>query len=357
MKKIIIIGSSVAGCSAANFLAGNCDVTVYEQKKREEVGKKLCSDIVTPVFFRYAELLGLNPNKHVISKLGKAIAVSGNQISEFKTDEFKISRMSFIEDLIAKSQEKGVKFEFGEGFKDFREENGGFIVELNNKTDKCDILIGADGAMSKVAKKAGLWKDRKLFLAIQSEVPSKKLNINKDSYYVYVGKEKFGYYSYIFPSKNKTIIGIMDDPKTAKDRYNKFTEMLKIKNVEKDAALIPYPQIIPQRKNLFVIGDAGCQIKFSGGGIIPSMMSAEAIAEIIIKKDDKKLKSLNRRILMHKLATKIILKLKDEDFNEFIKILKDKKFQGLLEKRDEYSMKDYLAFLDLRLLKYIFKIF
>src|SRR3989344_4453235 len=165
-KKVIIIGSSVAGCSAANFLAEECDVAVYEQKHRQEVGKKLCSDIVTKVFLRYAAMLGLNPYNHVISKLDKAIAVSGSQISEFETDEFKISRISFIEDLISKSEKKGAKFNFNEEFIDFREEKGKFIVEFKDKTDTCDILIGADGAVSKVAKKAGLWKDRKLFLAI-----------------------------------------------------------------------------------------------------------------------------------------------------------------------------------------------
>ena len=356
-KKVIIIGSSVAGCSAANLLAEDCEVIVYEQKAREDVGKKLCADIVTPSFLKYAGILGINPDKCIISKFKKAIAVSENQIAEFKTDEFKISRIKLIEELINKAERKGAKFEFKSPFKDFKEEKGGFIVYLKDEINNCDILIGADGAVSNVARKAGLWKNRKLMLAIQSNVQSKKLDIDKDTYYVYLGKEKFGYYSYIFPSKNEAVVGMEDRPKNVREKYDNFIKILNIDKIKKDAALIPEPQIIPQKKNLFVIGDAGCHIKFSSGGIIPSMMAAEAVSDIIIKKDYGKLKKLNRRTFMNRLATKLFWNLSDKEFDHFLSVLKDRKFYELLEKRDEYSGKDYMSFMDLRLFRYLFKIF
>jgi flavin-dependent dehydrogenase len=104
-----------------------------------------------------------------------------------------------------------------------------------------------------------------------------------------------------------------------------------------------------------LIGDAGCHVKFSGGGIIPAIMAAEAAKEIIVNKDYKKLKRLNRRTLFNKMATKMIWKMNDKDFDDFFEILKDKKFQGFLGKRDELEKKEYFKLLDRRLLKFFLK--
>lgn len=356
MKKVIVIGSSIAGASIANFLAGYCDVTVYEQKYMKEVGRKLCADIVTHSFIKYSEILGLNPKKYIISRFDKAVGISEKQRVEFNTYEFKINRAKLIRDLIKKAEKKGAKFTFKKEFIGFEEKEGRFIVNIDNKHEVCDVLIGADGPLSKVAKKAGLWNNRDLFLAMQSDIPLKKLDIEKNTYYIYLG-ERFGYYSYIFPSKNRAVIGIVGNPENVKKRYDNFLDKLKIKNIKKYAALIPQPKVIRQKKNLFVIGDAGCHVKFSGGGIIPAIMAAEAISEIIINENYKKLKRLNKRIYMNRLATRIIEKFKEKDFDNFLRILKNKKFYNLIKKRDEFSMEDYAECLDLRFLKYFLRIF
>lgn len=357
MKRIIIIGSSIAGVSMANFLAGHCEIEVYEQKQRKDIGKKVCANVVTINFFKYARILKLNPEKYVTSKFNKAVGISENQIAEFKTNEFRIDREKLIEDLIKKAEKRGVRFNFEANFKEFKEEKGRFIVRIDDKIEICDILIGADGPLSKVAKQAGLWKDRKLLLMMQSEIPLKKLNIEEDSYCVYLGREKFGYYSYIIPSGKKAIIGMGDKAEDAKKKYEKFLGILNVKNIKKSGALIPEPQVIPQKKNLFVIGDAGCHVKFSGGGIIPAIMAAEAVSEIIIKRDYTKLKILDRRTYTNNLAAKIIWKFKEKDFDHLLNVLKDRKFDNLLEKRDEFSKKDYISFMDIRLMRYLLKLF
>ncbi len=356
MNKVIVIGSSIAGASIANFLAGYCDVTVYEQKSIKDIGRKLCADIVTPSFIKYLEILGLNHKDYIISQFDKAVAISEKQRVEFNTHEFKIDRVKFIKDLIKKAEKKGVKFIFKKEFLGFEEKEGKFIINIDNKNEVCDVLIGADGPLSKVAKKADLWDDRELFLAMQSDIPLKKLDIEKNTYHIYLG-EKFGYYSYIFPSKNRAVIGIVGNPENVKKRYDELLDKLKIKKIKKCAALIPKPKVIQQKKNLFVIGDAGCHVKFSGGGIIPAIMAAEAVSEIITNKNYKKLRKLNKRTYTNRLATRIIEKFKEKDFDNFLRILKNKKFYNLLKKRDEFLMEDYVEFLDLRFLKYFLRIF
>jgi len=360
--RVAIIGSSIAGSSLACLLAENAAIMVYDSKARKDIGKKFCANVVTSSFSKYVKMLGLNPEKYIISRFNTAVGISKNNRFEFKTDEFKIDREKLIEDLIARAEKKGVQFNFGTKLISLRKEGKNFLITFERGeeifTDEADILVGADGALSEVAKKTGLWNDRRFYLVMQTEIPlnNLKTDIKKGSYNVYAGKE-FGYYSYVFPSKDKVTIGVGDVPEKVKEKYNLFLKFLGIKKTGKmQAALIPEPKVIPQKKNLFLIGDAGCHVKFSGGGIIPAILAANAIKEIIVNKNYKKLKELNRRTFFNKMATKMIWKMNDKDFDDFFEILKDRKFQGFLEKRDELEKKEYFKLLDRRLLKFFFKI-
>jgi len=361
--RVAIIGSSIAGSSLACLLAENAAIMVYDSKTRKEIGKKVCANVVTSSFSKYVKLLGLNPEKYIISRFNTAVGISKHNKLEFKTDEFKVDRGKLIEDLIAKAEKKGVQFNFGTRLISIRKEDKNFLITFERGeeifTDEADILVGADGALSEVAKKARLWDDRKLYLVMQTEIPLSKLKIGlkKDSYNIYVGPE-FGYYGYVFPSKDKVTIGVGDASEKVKERYNSFLKFLGLNSrIGKiQAALIPEPKVIKQKKSLFLIGDAGCHVKFSGGGIIPAIMASEAVREIIVNKNYKKLKELNRRTFFNKMATKMIWKMNDRDFDDFFEILKDKKFQGFLEKRDELEKREYFKLLDRRLLKFFLKI-
>ncbi len=362
MKKIIIIGSSIAGASAAFFLAPYADIVVYEKKSKKDIGNKVCANVVTSLFLKYAKQLNINPKEVIVSEFNKAIGFSENNKVVFKTKEFRINRCKFIEQVIKNAQKKGVKFVFNAEFIDYAKKREGFIVKLKrgNKTitENSDILVGADGALSNVAKKAGLWENRRLFLVMHTEIPLnsfKKFRIDKKAYYIFFGRKK-GYYGYIFPYKNKIVIGAGDRVEALKSRYKDFLKFMGVKSREAHGALVPEPKVIPQKENLFLIGDAGCHIKFSGGGIIPSMMAAEAIKEIIINNNYKKLKELNRRTVINKIAARLIENLNDRDFNKLLEILKDKKFSDVVSKRDKFGKKEYFAALDFRILKLLIKL-
>lgn len=362
-KKVIIIGSSIAGASAACSLAGHYDVVVYEQKSMKDIGKKICANVVTPGFLKYAGMLGLNAGGYPINKFCRAKGFSENNCVEFKTEEYRINREKLIEDLIKLAGKKGAGFNFNTEFADFEKKGHEYIVRLKRGgkifTESCDILVGADGASSNVAKKAGLWKNRRLYLVMHTEIPfsrAKKLDIDKKTYYIYFGR-KTGYYGYIFPYKNRIIIGAGDELDKAKEKFANFLKFIGIKGGEIKAALVPEPKVIPWKKDLFLIGDAGCHIKFSGGGIVPSMISAIALKEALVNNNYKRIKNLNKRTFANGLGTKLIKRWNDRDFDRIIEILKDKKFEFLVMRRDEFRKEDYVKILDLRLLRFLLKIF
>jgi len=365
MKKVIIIGSSIAGASASCLLAGHCDVTVYEQKSKFEVGKKSCANVVTPTFLKYAAKLGLNPKRFVVDRFEKAYGFSEKNYVLFRTREFKIDREKLIPELIEKAQKKGAKFVFNAEFVDFEKKEGKFIVKLrkNRKDffDACDILVGADGALSSVAKKAGLWKNRRHLLVMQTEIPFKnlkKIKIHKRSYRIYFSKNAgyTGYYAYIFPYKNKVVIGTGNRIEKCRENYNNFLKFLGVKGGKIQAALVPEPKVIPWKDDLFLIGDAGCQIKFSGGGIVPAMIAAFAMKDAILHKDFAKMRTLNRRTFMNHLAARVVESLNDKEFDSLIEVLKKEKFSDVVIRRDELDRKDYFKLFDRLLLKFLLKI-
>jgi len=357
--KIAIIGSSIAGASSACNLAKHAEVNVFDSKSRKEIGKKVCANVFTSSFLKYAKQLNLTPKNYIVSKFDKIAFLAKNTKLMLNTSEFKINREKLIEDVIKQAEKNSAKFHFNTHFTGFKKKGNKFIIKLSrNKKiffDSCDILIGADGANSKVAKCAGLWNNRKFFLFMQTEIPAYKLSIPANTHLIYLGK-KFGYYSYIFSAKNKLIIGIGDNVDRARKTYSSFLKFLNVKSGKVQAALIPKPKLIPLKKNLFLIGDAGCYVKFSGGGVVPAMISANAVKEIILNKKYNLIKKLRYGIFFNKIITKILKKFTDKDWNIFLKIISKRKFASFIGKRDEFETKDYLKLLDFRFLRFIPKL-
>jgi len=360
--RIVIIGSSIAGASAALALSKYSNVNVFEQKKKQDIGKKLCANIVTPSFLNYSRELGLDSKQFITSRFNKAIFISKNNDLFLRTKEFRIDRQKFLDAAVKKAGKQGARFYFETEFLDFKKEDGKFVIYLRkgkkNASVKADVLIGADGALSRVAEKANLSKNRKNFLVMQSEVPLKNLKFRADrgAYYIHLNRQ-FGYYSYIFPFKDMAIIGSGNLIEKAKENYSKFLKFLRVKPKKISAALIPFPKKTRFRKNLILIGDAACSVKFSGGGIIPSMADAIAARNMLIKKDSDKFRAAKNRIFMNRIASKVFLKMKDKDLDYLLEVMKSKGFAGLLEKRDKFGKSDYMKALDIRFLRFLSKIF
>lgn len=348
--KAIIIGSSIAGSSLAYYLADSgADVVVYESKQRKDVGKKVCANIYTLMIKDILKDLGINYRDFARTHYNNFKVYSKNNSAEFKTEEYEFDRAKLLEKLISNAERKGARFVFNTSFKDFYRKNSKFIVSLKGKKfllmDSSDILIGADGALSEVAKKSGLWKRRKFFLDLQATIPrasmkNEKYLPAKDSYNLFLGKE-FGYYSYVFSSKNGIVVGLADDKgKNVRKEFENFLRFLKIKNAKVEGALIPKPKAIMPKHNLFLVGDAGCQIKFSGGGVIPAFIAAKAVKEIIVRKDWKPYNKMISRVRFNTLATAFFNNLSDKRADNLIEISKDRRFADFLKYRDYLSKQD-----------------
>ena len=143
--------------------------------------------------------------------------------------------------------------------------------------------------------------------------------------------------------------------KNIKDMFDGFLKYIGANKFELKGALIPEPKVLGTKRNLFLIGDAGCFTKFSLGGIIPAIMGAEAVSEIILNNSWRKYKALRRRLKIHQLATKILKKLDEKDFEELFEIMKSQKYREIIAKRDRFGRKEFLSLLSPKLAWFSFR--
>ena len=150
---------------------------------------------------------------------------------------------------------------------------------------------------------------------------------------IFYDKEKDWYDS----KSNGYIVGVVASPQDAKKNFSQFRKSLKIKKCDTNAALIPLPKAIKAQKgNIFLAGDAACQVKFTGGGIIPAIESAFALHDLILQKNSVKSCRLKREILLHELVTKVLSKLNAEDFGMLFETAK-KTGRDAAKSRDKLS--------------------
>jgi len=382
--KVAIVGSSIAGSMLALLLGkAGIETIVIEERAKSQVGKKVCANIVTSSFLASAEKIGINPKTFLDKKFSIAEFYSANNSIKIPVEDYEVNRKKLLEEIIKKAENRGVKFYFNtrcirikktlslphtkvygvhrfsgcseistlnrgnfqfpmpqksrdfcggavlNQISDIKKIGGSYNILMKRGSKlieaRADYIIGCDGALSNTAKSGGLWQDRKFWLAIQTKVnlgKLKKIKV-KLSHYCIFFMPKFGHYSYIFPSKKYLVIGTVANPKTAIKDFRRFTSFLKIGRCKKESALIPIPKRIrTKRGNIFIAGDAACQTKFTGGGIVPSIESCIAIRDIILKKNYAKMNELNNEIFLHQMISRVLSKMNERDLDRLFEIAK-----------------------------------
>ena len=345
-KKISIIGAGPAGCYAAYLLAKHAkkfDIEIFEQKKK--IGKIQCGGAITATIKKIDSIFRTKEfEKTVVNRIKENIFHSPHNklVIRFKNPEYVVDRIKFDNFIANKARKAGAKINLGCRFIKIKErkEKIRFLIKKGHKEVliNTDILIGADGALSTVCK--CLNTKRNLELAIEARCRGK---FKKNTYEIFLGKEYGKFYAWIIPeSANIARIGLFNDFK----KFNAFIKKIDAKILDMRSGYVPINKPVKCQcsKDIYLIGDAGCNAKAStGGGIIPSLNSAKILAESIVKGKnfDKCAKQCKRDLYIHYIIRKILNKFSDKDYDklfEFVK--KDRRILKFLERgsRDEISL-------------------
>lgn len=274
--KILIIGAGPIGCYTARLLKEkdkSLDVVVIEE--HAEIGRPVhCAGLVSKDVFLDA-LIHLKDNM-VVNHIDGAIFF-------FNRDNFKIKRRNSAvvinREVFDRELGSGLKIDFNTRFVGIEKNNSGYLVETDKRDYCADIVIGADGANSSFREIVGFKKNIKYLRGVQFRI---KYSIdNKAFVRVYLRKPFFGW---LIPESEEIVrVGIISN-----NPYQDLTEFVKEQSIngdilEKFAGIVPSGRCSTQNKNLFLVGDAACQIKpLTQGGIYYGMRCAEILVDCIL---------------------------------------------------------------------------
>lgn len=318
--KILIVGAGPIGCYTARLLKEkNLDVEIIEE--HPEIGRPIhCSGLVS---------------RNVLSEmkvsLNDEVVVNHIDGAEFffDSDSFKIERKGVAllidRERFDRALGEGLNVHFNTRFMGIEKEGPGYLVETDKGEFYADIVIGADGANSSVRKIAGFKEDIEYLRGVQFRIAHN--NGNKNFVQVYF---KHPFFAWIIPEGDKTVrIGVISH-----NPYHDLIELLKERSIEgeileKFAGIVPLGWSQSQQENLFLLGDAACQIKpLTHGGIYYGMRCAEILADCISKNKPNEYEKAWKNRFAREISIGIKIrrlyeKLNHEDAKEIFAILKD----------------------------------
>jgi digeranylgeranylglycerophospholipid reductase len=341
-KTIAIVGAGPAGSQSAYLLAkAGFEVHLFEKQKAENVGTPVqCTGIVSKNFgamFTEEEM-----NEFKLSEVTGAHIYSKNHCLDLRTNTVQahiICRIKFDNFLINRAKEAGAKFYPGHSLLGFKNTDNKYNVSFKT-VDKnisfwSDVLIGADGPNSKVAKKSNLFGKRKFWYGAQAVV---KGDFEEDMVQVHLGEDYPGFFAWLVPdSKTSARIGVAAE-KNSRHLFDKIMKKLDLPLediTEMQGGVIPqFQEIQTQKDNIYLIGDAAMMTKqTTGGGIVMSLIAAECLRDSIsnnISYDKLWKKRIGKDLKKTILIRKFLDKLNDRKYDKLIQRMNKKKNKELL---------------------------
>ncbi len=285
-----IIGGGIIGTYLAKKLGEGTELW----EKNEEVKRKTCGGLISKTGL---QSLNLPYKKAIMNEVKGAKIKAGERqltISKEETQAYVLDMKKMKKKLRKQAVKKGVELKTGKTWKPKKKNNE-------------KILIGADGAISQVAKEKSFINQ---FYSTYQIITEAK--VDSDYVELYMGKYTPNFFGWIIPlSKDKAKIGIGTFNKNPKKAFNEFLNSEDIQidkdKVEREESA-PIPIFDSSKKivgrNWALVGDAAGQNKATtGGGVVIGCKSAENLSEAIEEKNlksyIKKQKKINKDLKTH----------------------------------------------------------
>jgi len=344
---ITVVGAGPAGLIAAKHLAGaGWQVTVLEDHKK--VGKPVqCAGLISK---SGATVNKLPVQDCVLNEIqgAKIFAPNGETLSlhKYETVALVLDREKFDLNCLKEAQKLGVEVKTQCKLIDLRSDTVFLQHEERGEMLKTKIVVGADGANSKVRSLIGMQLPSDSFVnAFQIRA---KGRFEKEFVQLHFGSFAEKFFAWVIPeSKEIARIGlgttIQKNPKQALQDFLQ-KKSLEVERIEENAGLIPIEAPLREvsKGNTLLVGDAALHAKAStGGGIITGSIGARIAAETItehlrhgkpLKNYEKNIQLLNKDLILHWKIRKFLNSQTDESLNKLFAKMKKAKIEQFLEK-------------------------
>ena len=331
---IVIVGAGPVGCFLGGLLAkAGKEVAIYEEHSK--IGEPVqCTGIITKEIEKIIKL----DKSFLVNSVDKVRVYSKRAKVEAPVNDIVIDRTKFDRYLAKKAKENGAKIYLNHKFIGIRGGSAVFADKKNKiKKVEAEVIIGADGPLSEVAKANDMFKGRKFYFGMQARV---RRNFDVKVYETYFGSIAPGFFAWILPESSKIArIGIAAKKET-KELFKRFLDIKKIdkkKIIDYQAGLIPIfnKSIEVKKGNVYLVGDAAGQVKATtGGGLVPGMKAAKILADCLIYEKDyeKELKKLKRELWIHLRLRKGLDNFSNNEYDGLIKKIGSDKLKKVLNR-------------------------
>ena len=344
-SEVIVVGGSAAGFSTATHLAnGGKAVRVLESRPDlDPVNRTL---IVTDHFRGQVNGAGSASIVNEIRRLelftdGRSATIS------LKRPDLIIERSRLIRALRAEAEAAGARIEYNTRFLGLAPNGSGLRVEADRAGRRVELhagsLVGADGAVSRVARASG-WPPVETVPLVQALVQLPK-DCPADTTRIWFIPDDTPYFYWLIPeSPERAALGVIGEQgRDTKRAFDRFLEKKGFEPLEWQGARIPvYRQWVPIRRTVgngevYLVGDAAAQVKVTTvGGIVTGLRGARGVADAILGNSRSELRALRRELATHWLIRRALHYFRQEEYRQLVDILNVSTRESLAEiNRDE----------------------
>lgn len=294
---VVIIGAGLAGLQCAKLLSQR-GAKILLVDRKTDLSKGIHT---TGIFVRKT----LEDFEFPPGSLGKAVRnvslYSPNLKAvhlESEKDEFRVGKMAVIYNaLLEEAVENGVNFARATAYKGAEVYADGSIVTLEKRGEtyevKTKVLIGADGANSRVAKDLKLDENKELIVGCEEVFRSKNTNFEPRLHCFLDAKLAPGYLAWIADDGEEIHVGVggyaaefnpREALKSFKEKTRTLFDLEGAELAETRGGQIPVGGILQRIANRhgLLIGDAaGAVSPLTAGGLDPCLRLSKFAAEIV----------------------------------------------------------------------------
>jgi digeranylgeranylglycerophospholipid reductase len=348
--QVAVIGGSASGFYTASLLArAGCPVEVLERADQLDPTPRTL--IVTS---HMRTLLGKLGEAAVVNEIRKFELFTDGRSAQVPLDrpDLIVERSRLIRNLADDAQKNGAKISFGNRFLGLQSNGTGLRVSVERAQGgqaeelHADVVVGADGALSRVAQSAG-WPRQPTVPLVQAivRVPA---DMSQHTVRVWFIPDDTPYFYWLIPeSKDRAVLGLIgEDGQETRRCLERFMEKRGFTPLGYQGAKIPvYDRWTPVERRVgagrvFLVGDAAGQVKVSTvGGIVTGFRGAIGVSESIVNGgESSELRSLRKELDLHLLIRKTIHQFKQADYSHLVDLMNDSTRRSLSQyTRDEAS--------------------
>ena len=245
-----------------------------------------------------------------------------------------IERSKLLDDLATQAKESGARIFTGHRFLNLKPNGKNIAFNITNNgngkpiEETTDILIGADGAFSRVAKSGG-WPEQATVPLIQTVVKLPE-DMSSDTTRVWFLPEDTPYFYWLIPhSPTHGVLGLIaEENHRGRMHLEQFIEKKGLEPIEYQSARIPiYRRWVPVHRKIgegdvYLVGDAAGHVKATTvGGVVTGFRGALTVVDDILNKKSSNLKVLRRELDLHALVRKTLQGFTQADYIKLLDML------------------------------------